>query len=116
MTRTSRSGVVPARTERTHATRESRRAAVGMMIESSGTSFGESMIMHIDSSPGGIDGNGRGSVRCGTMITIPSQIRGLVFDCDGTIADTMPAHYKAWVEALGKFNVEFPEALFYEMG
>ena len=50
------------------------------------------------------------------MIHIPPHIRGLVFDCDGTIADTMPAHYKAWVEALGEFGVEFPEALFYEFG
>ena len=50
------------------------------------------------------------------MISIPNHIRGLVFDCDGTIADTMPAHYRAWVEALGEHGVEFPEALFYEMG
>jgi len=49
-------------------------------------------------------------------IEIPSHVRGLVFDCDGTIADTMPAHYRAWVEALGEFGVEFPEAMFYEMG
>jgi beta-phosphoglucomutase family hydrolase len=50
------------------------------------------------------------------MIPIPDHIRGLIFDCDGTIADTMPAHYRAWVAALGEFGVEFPEALFYEMG
>ena len=50
------------------------------------------------------------------MIEIPPHIRGLVFDCDGTIADTMPAHYKAWLQALGEYNVEFPEAMFYEMG
>lgn len=43
------------------------------------------------------------------------HIRGLVFDCDGTIADTMPLHYEAWVAALGEHGVEFPEALFYEM-
>jgi beta-phosphoglucomutase family hydrolase len=50
------------------------------------------------------------------MIQIPPHVRGLVFDCDGTIADTMPAHYRAWVQALGEHGVEFPEALFYEMG
>jgi beta-phosphoglucomutase family hydrolase len=50
------------------------------------------------------------------MISIPAHIRGLVFDCDGTIADTMPAHYRAWVQALGEHGVEFPEAMFYEMG
>jgi beta-phosphoglucomutase family hydrolase len=43
------------------------------------------------------------------------DVKGLVFDCDGTIADTMPLHYEAWVAALGEHNVEFPEALFYEM-
>lgn len=50
------------------------------------------------------------------MIPIPEHIRGLIFDCDGTIADTMPAHYRAWVEALGEHQIEFPEAMFYEMG
>lgn len=50
------------------------------------------------------------------MIPIPDTIRGLVFDCDGTIADTMPLHYKAWVQALGEHGVAFPEAMFYEFG
>ena len=39
-----------------------------------------------------------------------------IFDCDGTLADTMPLHYKAWRSALKKHNAEFPEALFYELG
>jgi beta-phosphoglucomutase family hydrolase len=47
-------------------------------------------------------------------MNIPDHIRGLIFDCDGTIADTMPLHYKAWVAALGEHGVDFPEALFYE--
>jgi beta-phosphoglucomutase family hydrolase len=45
---------------------------------------------------------------------IGPDVKGLVFDCDGTIADTMPLHYEAWLEALGEHGVEFPEALFYE--
>ncbi|MGB9690580.1 MAG: HAD family hydrolase [Candidatus Sumerlaeaceae bacterium] len=49
------------------------------------------------------------------MIDIPSHIRGLVFDCDGTIADTMPLHYKAWLHVLGSDAAKFPEALFYEL-
>jgi len=49
------------------------------------------------------------------MIPIPAHVRGLVFDCDGTVADTMPLHYKAWVAALREHNSDFPEALFYEM-
>ena len=49
------------------------------------------------------------------MILIPPHIQGLVFDCDGTIADTMPLHYQAWVQSLGEHGHDFPEALFYEM-
>lgn len=39
-----------------------------------------------------------------------------LFDCDGTIADSMPLHYIAWREALGEWNCEFEEKLFYEWG
>ena len=46
---------------------------------------------------------------------IPPNTLGLIFDCDGTIADTMPLHYRAWVTALGRHGVDFPEALFYEL-
>ena len=49
------------------------------------------------------------------VIEVPPDVRGLVFDCDGTIADTMPLHYKAWVAALREHGQDFPEALFYEM-
>jgi beta-phosphoglucomutase-like phosphatase (HAD superfamily) len=37
-----------------------------------------------------------------------------LFDCDGTIADSMPLHYKAWTKALDEWNCEFDERLFYE--
>jgi beta-phosphoglucomutase family hydrolase len=49
------------------------------------------------------------------MIQIPSEVQGLVFDCDGTIADTMPLHYEAWSQAFQQHGQKFPEALFYEM-
>jgi beta-phosphoglucomutase family hydrolase len=39
-----------------------------------------------------------------------------LFDCDGTIADSMPLHYVAWKQALGKWNCEFDEQLFYAWG
>ena len=48
-------------------------------------------------------------------INIPPHVRGLVFDCDGTIADTMPLHYEAWTAALKEHRVEFSEAMFYEL-
>ena len=39
-----------------------------------------------------------------------------IFDCDGTLADTMPTHYRAWQAALGPRVANFPEAMFYELG
>ena len=39
-----------------------------------------------------------------------------IFDCDGTLADTMPLHYKAWCATLAEFGCDFPEPLFYELG
>jgi HAD superfamily hydrolase (TIGR01509 family) len=39
-----------------------------------------------------------------------------LFDCDGTIADSMPLHYIAWKEALAEWNCEFDERLFYAWG
>ena len=48
--------------------------------------------------------------------TAPPGTTGLIFDCDGTLADTMPAHYKAWTAMLGRFGIPFPEPRFYAMG
>ena len=39
-----------------------------------------------------------------------------LFDCDGTIADSMPLHYIAWKQALGEQGCDFPEDLFYAWG
>jgi HAD superfamily hydrolase (TIGR01509 family) len=44
---------------------------------------------------------------------------GFIFDCDGTLADTMPLHYQAWNETLTKKvgpNHAFTESLFYHFG
>lgn len=49
------------------------------------------------------------------MHSIPEHINGLIFDCDGTIVDTMPLHYQAWTAALREYGREFPEPLFYEL-
>jgi len=40
----------------------------------------------------------------------------LIFDCDGTLADTMPAHYRVWVESLTRHGIRFDEAHFYALG
>jgi HAD superfamily hydrolase (TIGR01509 family) len=39
-----------------------------------------------------------------------------LFDCDGTIVDSMPLHYLAWKKALGEWECEFDEKLFYAWG
>lgn len=63
----------------------------------------------------------------GLLITKPKSISvslqipegdfdAFIFDCDGTLADTMPTHYRAWQTALGEHVRDFPEAMFYELG
>jgi HAD superfamily hydrolase (TIGR01509 family) len=42
--------------------------------------------------------------------------RAYLFDCDGTVVDSMPLHYIAWKKALGEWNCEFDEQLFYAWG
>ena len=39
-----------------------------------------------------------------------------LFDCDGTIADSMPLHYIAWKQSLSEQGCDFPEDLFYAWG
>ena len=48
--------------------------------------------------------------------TPPAGTAGLIFDCDGTLADTMPAHYRAWTSMLDRYGIPFPEERFYAMG
>jgi HAD superfamily hydrolase (TIGR01509 family) len=46
----------------------------------------------------------------------PGSFKAYLFDCDGTIADSMPLHYVAWKEALAERGCEFSEELFYAWG
>ncbi len=43
---------------------------------------------------------------------------GLIFDLDGTLVDSMPAHFAAWCEALESCGAAgvFQEDVFYAMG
>jgi beta-phosphoglucomutase family hydrolase len=43
-------------------------------------------------------------------------IQGLIFDCDGTLADTMPLHWQAWRSVTARHGVHFTEERFYELG
>jgi beta-phosphoglucomutase family hydrolase len=40
----------------------------------------------------------------------------LIFDCDGTLADTMPIHFRAWSRAADKFGFRLTEDRFYSLG
>jgi beta-phosphoglucomutase family hydrolase len=48
--------------------------------------------------------------------TPPAGTAGLIFDCDGTLADTMPVHYRAWERVLNGVNIPFGEVRFYQLG
>ena len=39
-----------------------------------------------------------------------------IFDCDGTLADTMGLHYEAWKMALAPHGAHLPEDLYYTWG
>jgi beta-phosphoglucomutase-like phosphatase (HAD superfamily) len=44
------------------------------------------------------------------------KIKGLIFDCDGTLADTMPLHWRAWQTITTRYKLHFPEDRFYSLG
>ncbi|NLF24561.1 MAG: HAD family phosphatase [Deltaproteobacteria bacterium] len=43
------------------------------------------------------------------MFKVDSSIKALIFDCDGTLADTMEVHHQAWKETLAHFGKECPQ-------
>jgi len=42
--------------------------------------------------------------------------KAYLFDCDGTIVDSMPLHYVAWKKVLSQWGCDFGEELFYSWG
>jgi beta-phosphoglucomutase family hydrolase len=55
-------------------------------------------------------------VTSGQLWVAPPGTSALIFDCDGTLADTMPAHYLAWTSMLRDYGIAFTEQRFYELG
>ena len=47
---------------------------------------------------------------------MPDHPRGLIFDCDGTLADTMPLHWRAWQVITRRHQLQFAEERFYQLG
>ena len=46
---------------------------------------------------------------------IALAIKALIFDCDGTLVDSMPVHYQAWAATMASHGIEFTEKRFYEL-
>ena len=44
-----------------------------------------------------------------------SEPAGLIFDCDGTLADTMPLHFISWQTTMNRHGIEFDENRFYSL-
>ena len=42
--------------------------------------------------------------------------RAIIFDCDGTLADSMPLHWRAWQVISQRHGFFFPEDRFYSLG
>ncbi len=50
------------------------------------------------------------------MINLHHNYDGLIFDLDGTLADTMPTHFVAWSRSMAEHGIEFCEERFYALG
>ncbi len=44
------------------------------------------------------------------------DIKGLIFDCDGTLVDSMPLHFRAWQRVARRHGFSLPEHRFYSLG
>jgi HAD superfamily hydrolase (TIGR01509 family) len=52
-----------------------------------------------------------------TIFTPPEKLyTGYIFDCDGTLAHSMPVHYAAWRQTAEENGTEMSEELFYSLG
>ena len=50
-------------------------------------------------------------------LKLPAGVfKAYLFDCDGTVADSLPLHYVARSKALSEWNCAFDEDLFYAWG
>ncbi len=52
----------------------------------------------------------------GDLVLPPGPFAAFLFDLDGTVADSMPLHFRAWTQAVEEHGGQFPEPLFYAMG
>jgi beta-phosphoglucomutase-like phosphatase (HAD superfamily) len=48
-------------------------------------------------------------------IILNDHIKALIFDCDGTLVDSMPLHMKAWKYAFNQLNEEYKEDFLFSL-
>ena len=49
------------------------------------------------------------------MIEIPSNAKALIFDLDGTLANTMQNHFQAWRKSVSPYGIDFTVELFLSL-
>ncbi len=49
-------------------------------------------------------------------LTVDTRAKGLIFDIDGTISDTMPIHLVAYQQTATEYGFEITPEIFYSMG
>lgn len=47
-------------------------------------------------------------------VIVAPDVKGLIFDCDGTLIDTLPLHHQAWWAAIPATSQEVPAEFFFE--
>lgn len=50
------------------------------------------------------------------MVHDPGSFDALIFDCDGTLTDSMPLHYLGWRDTMLRYGINFGEDRFYSLG
>ncbi|KAA8498725.1 Fructose-1-phosphate phosphatase YqaB [Porphyridium purpureum] len=53
---------------------------------------------------------------CDSCCAVLKRFDALVFDCDGTLVDSMPMHFESFQEVCREFGLDFSEQRFYELG
>ena len=49
------------------------------------------------------------------MIKVHPKAKALIFDMDGTLADTMPLHFEAWISTCKFYGIDYPRELFHQL-
>jgi len=60
------------------------------------------------------DAGAVGSASMTPLVLPEGPFDAYLFDCDGTLADSMPVHLRAWSQSVEEHGGTFPEELFYE--